>query len=618
MKLIVPGAQQRHHVLRLAPAPRVPTYPRLMSFAVGQAVELYGLDELKYNGRKGYVASALVDGRYKVLLSDQKSVNIKPVNLRLPSEGDAPLVVPIYNNPASATSFNQSSRSSSYNKTISYVVNRDDFQALPRWPGDGLERMFAAFKDPTNPFHGEHHEFDKTCNTQRAFVRVFGGWPCGKRLREMDKQTQAFVLSLPYQRQAEASQETFDSEAAMGYLYRHRRESCVREVLKFILGNPRGSLGSDRSRFPSLRRMLGALAGKSKATDENLEILFGDAAHVRAMMLEVGSLLADPPPPGSPSYRDWADVIEAHRLGSPLGKLPRACSECGQAESSTISVSVCAACKTVMYCGATCQKKHWPIHRPDCFGEQGKTVTPAHFASAEAASVVRAQELASRPEVVAASEKQAALQRERVKVIVMDMQAYVEGTWKPSRRVDCKGKQFVEDVGISGLSSAKAVASSVEAVEADRVEELYVGYPLVGIDRTTMDEGEVVALWLFKGKNGAYVLFTTAKLYSGADSPEAHHSYALTGAYVARWAEGSTSRTAGRPVSWTEIPRPDPTEEINTPYKLFRSWLSTAVSSATVVTHGLYSEGTPLKLGHSTVEHEIEGILMRVVGPASD
>ena len=39
------------------------------------------------------------------------------------------------------------------------------------------------------------------------------------------------------------------------------------------------------------------------------------------------------------------------------------CDNCGKTD---VPLSACSRCKKVKYCSQVCQKKHWPIHKPDC------------------------------------------------------------------------------------------------------------------------------------------------------------------------------------------------------------------------------------------------------------
>jgi TPR repeat protein len=42
------------------------------------------------------------------------------------------------------------------------------------------------------------------------------------------------------------------------------------------------------------------------------------------------------------------------------------CAECGKAEGGDVSLKTCKSCKTVKYCGATCQRNHWSTHKKLC------------------------------------------------------------------------------------------------------------------------------------------------------------------------------------------------------------------------------------------------------------
>jgi hypothetical protein len=40
------------------------------------------------------------------------------------------------------------------------------------------------------------------------------------------------------------------------------------------------------------------------------------------------------------------------------------CAECG--EEGGVSLKMCKSCMIVRYCGATCQRNHWPMHKKVC------------------------------------------------------------------------------------------------------------------------------------------------------------------------------------------------------------------------------------------------------------
>ena len=39
---------------------------------------------------------------------------------------------------------------------------------------------------------------------------------------------------------------------------------------------------------------------------------------------------------------------------------------CGSCGSDELPLKKCMGCGAVAYCGTTCQKAHWVLHRPDC------------------------------------------------------------------------------------------------------------------------------------------------------------------------------------------------------------------------------------------------------------
>jgi hypothetical protein len=43
---------------------------------------------------------------------------------------------------------------------------------------------------------------------------------------------------------------------------------------------------------------------------------------------------------------------------------PQCCADCGA--DAGVSLKMCKSCMTVRYCGATCQRNHWPKHKKVC------------------------------------------------------------------------------------------------------------------------------------------------------------------------------------------------------------------------------------------------------------
>ncbi|KAJ7781800.1 hypothetical protein DFH07DRAFT_935695, partial [Mycena maculata] len=76
--------------------------------------------------------------------------------------------------------------------------------------------------------------------------------------------------------------------------------------------------------------------------------------------------------------RTRAEIEEAAKVGISLGAMYRACEAdgCDKMEGRGIEkISTCARCKMTFYCGATCQKLHWPVHKK-VYGTPEQTERP--------------------------------------------------------------------------------------------------------------------------------------------------------------------------------------------------------------------------------------------------
>ncbi|KAJ7486061.1 hypothetical protein B0H11DRAFT_2016794 [Mycena galericulata] len=76
--------------------------------------------------------------------------------------------------------------------------------------------------------------------------------------------------------------------------------------------------------------------------------------------------------------RPRAEIEAGAKISISLGPLVRICEadNCLKVEGRNMQkVSMCGRCKMTFYCGATCQKLHWPVHKKMC-GKDGQSERP--------------------------------------------------------------------------------------------------------------------------------------------------------------------------------------------------------------------------------------------------
>lgn len=564
------------------------------AFALGSSVALTRLDTISLNGQSGKVVGPPSEGRLPVRLQGGKTMRIRIRHLReydpydesALATGDGPPAAP---NPQNKS---QSSRGAQYDKTVSYVVARVDFERLPRWPADGCERAALAFRSGHDEIR-KHVEHPNKCARQRAFERVAGGWASSKPLREISDEG-LWLLALPYMEQTAAAEETFDVRAALDHLYTRQEDPEVAALLDRATGKRQFKLGTARGRFPGLRMLLACLAKKRLATDHSLEVLFGEAAHVRRLMLEVGNLFADRPPAGSPTYAEWQDVLEEE-----FALLPGCCANCS-AEGAHLRLLRCGSCKEAEYCSTVCQKAHWPLHKPACRRATGKGVTSADAAASAAEKALREQVLAreSAAQMAQLDAKEARWEDEAFR-------AYESGAWdsQPSAAHNCDGKPYAADVGEFAYAIVGRCAQLVGLLP--RVQHLR---PMTG---TPLGLPNNVENWyVLQTEAGAYIVLPHEPLFGDSGGGN-FAGVAFAGTYVAE--EGNADD-----VAWVAVARPRGATGRRTRDSAFTrtcAWLRAAKERATAVTHGLFKRGTPECLGHSVLTHHTMGCAMHSVGP---
>eukprot|EP00581_Thalassiosira_minuscula_P007839 CAMPEP_0183705898 /NCGR_PEP_ID=MMETSP0737-20130205/2874_1 /TAXON_ID=385413 /ORGANISM="Thalassiosira miniscula, Strain CCMP1093" /LENGTH=497 /DNA_ID=CAMNT_0025933163 /DNA_START=154 /DNA_END=1643 /DNA_ORIENTATION=- len=264
-----------------------------------------------------------------------------------------------------------------------YVVKRDDFRQLPRWPNDGIEQQRQNnLKGGPDCFGSIETDDPDTI----AMTELLGGYPSKSPLCDIEQEGMAspscFIRSLPFMFQETAAREQSDLPSAKKYLIEayKRRDSDVRRILKEINCEKIVYKSSrDDSRFPDFRAILVPLFQKNLASDENIELLFGKVSYVRHLLLEVGSHFAHPPPVDSPAGGFLSQYLYDPEVKSTPA--PKSCAECGVVSDD--GCSKCSSCKTVAYCSAVCQRKHWPIHKPDCLQARGMEVPEKVIAKAQ-------------------------------------------------------------------------------------------------------------------------------------------------------------------------------------------------------------------------------------------
>eukprot|EP00554_Chaetoceros_debilis_P016532 CAMPEP_0194126002 /NCGR_PEP_ID=MMETSP0150-20130528/59760_1 /TAXON_ID=122233 /ORGANISM="Chaetoceros debilis, Strain MM31A-1" /LENGTH=551 /DNA_ID=CAMNT_0038819841 /DNA_START=63 /DNA_END=1718 /DNA_ORIENTATION=+ len=243
-----------------------------------------------------------------------------------------------------------------------YVVARTDFKHIPRWPNDGIEQEVSN-KDVD-------HIVNDPINI--AFREAVGFCPTPLPLSQNDPESRDFVLSLPHMMQSQTAEEQSDLSSAKEYLIAayKRKDPKVMLLLREINCKTAVYKAScDNGRFPDFRYFIVPLFQKNLASDENIELLFGKVSHVRHLLLEIGSQVAEPPPSNSPAGAHLSQFL--YKEDEKVAPGQKACAECGILSEDNVK---CSACKSVHYCSRDCQRKHWTIHKPDCLAAQGKLV----------------------------------------------------------------------------------------------------------------------------------------------------------------------------------------------------------------------------------------------------
>ncbi|CEO96427.1 hypothetical protein PBRA_005098 [Plasmodiophora brassicae] len=391
-----------------------------------------------------------------------------------------------------------------------YIVAVTDFRRVPRWQGDAL-------CGTPNPSDG----------IQAQLTTLLGGWASGKRFDDMPDGDigKNFLLSLPFFKQKQHADATDDPVSAITYLLEHRNDDDVQSLLSRATLTKAVKHGQ-LERFPGLMPFLTKLAQAGLASDRNLRALFGDESRVRGVMLEVGSMLAQPPPAGSP-----AEIMMRAYTDGTLRARPLPCAQCGYLPDDTKNL-ICAGCKSVAYCCRDCQKENWPLHRPDCLRKQGRPVPEQAERVAERIRQAKYDEIAERTR----AEEEA-----RDLAVRREIELFRgESPHAPVRRSHtCMGVMRVVDTPSCAVDVIKSMAADLGLAF---VETVNFGLLPDGIPENL---GRGVALR--NPSTQAFILVMHTRLF--ADNGDGNLSgHALDGIFVA-------SVTGGR-IRWVSVSQP--------------------------------------------------------------
>ncbi len=273
------------------------------------------------------------------------------------------------------------SNSSSSVSTSPYVVSRTDFRRIPRWPNDGIEQELQKHK--RGKYKNKGSSFHTNDPDHTALVQLLG-WcplPYPLTLNELPPMQRDLIASMPFMIQSNTATDQSDIESAKQHIvkaYKRKDPEVVKLLQEINCHKAIYKASQDISRFPDFRQIICPLFDKNLASDSNIKILFGKVSHVRHVLLEIGSQMADPPPANSPA----GEFLSQFRYDpdKKVDPVQKKCAECG---STGDDYSKCTACKTVHYCSKDCQKNHWTIHKPNCLQAQGKHVPVSVIEKAE-------------------------------------------------------------------------------------------------------------------------------------------------------------------------------------------------------------------------------------------
>lgn len=449
-----------------------------------------------------------------------------------------------------------------YTDPNKYIVARTDFRRVSRWPNDGIEKERQSFLDGST----EHHVMETTDEDQLALTELFGGWMMGKPLSR-NPMERSFPLSLPWMMQQQAAKELqrnseLSEQAAVEYIldaYRNK-DKQVRELLEKIgCKSAIHKASRDSTRFPNFYSILVPLLQQNLGSQQNIEILFGKVERVLPTLMEVGSLIADPPPANSP-----AGAYLASFMG--ISKAPPAqkqCAECGTTEGN---IRGCVGCnKSVHYCSKDCQTSNWVLHKPACLEAQGKAVPESVILDAKQSLAERENKAKARASDE--SQKHAEMVHDNITAFINEGPEKVD-TFSHT----CHGKRRRADLPWT----AEDVESMAASFLGLRMEQtLTLGMFPDGIDNRRGLSGRGVLL--SNPENGAKIIVLHERLFAdGGDGNKDGH--AIEGIFVVDKVVRSSNRA-----KWREVSAPSSYPKGSNRFKRFKAYLARAKEQAKAI-----------------------------------
>ena len=254
-----------------------------------------------------------------------------------------------------------------------YIFKRWDYRRVPRWENDGIDEQKReiemndrppSFEPPTDA------EKQLAGPIVRDLAELLGDWVYAAG----SENGVPIPITLPAFIVQVTANEQLNLTEAQNHLLSNRKDSKIAQILEDIGYKQAISKASkDPRRFPEWRSLMAPILQRNWGTDRNMNLMFGDVASVRGVLIEVGIILADPPPYGSPAYAIWNPILQQKGKA----RVKPVCGFCQKEEEGKKPLLHCSRCDAIKYCCRDCQVADWPVHKPDCLEQQGQPVPEA-------------------------------------------------------------------------------------------------------------------------------------------------------------------------------------------------------------------------------------------------